>query len=46
MDSLLAGLSQHGYAVLFAIVFLESIGFLSLPRPRCSSPEQPAGEVT
>lgn len=27
MDSLLAGLSQHGYAVLFAIVFLESIGF-------------------
>jgi len=30
MDSLLAGLSQHGYTILFAMVFLESIG---LPVP-------------
>ena len=26
MESLLAGLSQHGYTILFAIVFLEAIG--------------------
>lgn len=26
MESLLAGLSQHGYAILFAAVFLEAIG--------------------
>src|SRR5581483_12432854 len=26
MESLLAGISQHGYAVLFGAVFLESIG--------------------
>jgi len=26
MDSLLSGLSQHGYSILFAIVFLEAIG--------------------
>jgi len=30
MDSLLSGLSQHGYTILFAIVFLEAIG---LPVP-------------
>jgi len=30
MESLLAGLSQHGYTILFAIVFLESVG---LPVP-------------
>jgi membrane protein DedA with SNARE-associated domain len=27
MESLLSGLAQHGYSVLFAAVFLESIGF-------------------
>ena len=27
MESLLSGLSQHGYTILFAIVFLEAIGF-------------------
>ena len=26
MDSLLSGISQHGYSILFAIVFLEAIG--------------------
>ena len=26
MESLLAGLSQHGYTILFAIVFLEAVG--------------------
>ncbi len=30
MESLLSGLSQHGYTILFALVFLESIG---LPVP-------------
>jgi membrane protein DedA with SNARE-associated domain/rhodanese-related sulfurtransferase len=30
MESLLSGLSQHGYTILFAIVFLESVG---LPVP-------------
>ena len=30
MESLLAGLSQHGYTILFAMVFLESVG---LPIP-------------
>ena len=30
MESLLSGLSQHGYSILFAIVFMESIG---LPVP-------------
>jgi membrane protein DedA with SNARE-associated domain len=27
MDFLLTGISQHGYSILFAIVFLESVGF-------------------
>jgi len=27
MESLLSGLAQHGYSILFAAVFLESIGF-------------------
>lgn len=27
MDFLLTGLSQHGYFILFAAVFLEAIGF-------------------
>jgi hypothetical protein len=26
MESLLSGVSQHGYAILFAAVFLEAIG--------------------
>ena len=30
MESLLSGLSQHGYTILFAVVFLESIG---IPAP-------------
>jgi membrane protein DedA with SNARE-associated domain/rhodanese-related sulfurtransferase len=27
MESLLSGFAQHGYAILFAIVFLEAVGF-------------------
>jgi membrane protein DedA with SNARE-associated domain/rhodanese-related sulfurtransferase len=27
MDSLLSGLAQHGYSILFAAIFMESIGF-------------------
>src|SRR2546430_15179896 len=27
MDSLLSGISQHGYSILFLAVFLETIGF-------------------
>ena len=29
MESVIAGLSQHGYALLFAVVFLEAIGMPS-----------------
>ena len=41
MDSLLTGLSQHGYSILFAIVFLEAIG-IPVPCAELGIPVMPA----